>query len=86
MKAMNRFCRQRGKRFFFDTSDGNTFNVAGQQLIDLYGWVVPESEASSFEKKWMANEDREDPDFGEQWYQAVIWEDRGGIATPVILD
>ncbi|MCI1318777.1 MAG: hypothetical protein LKG38_05490 [Atopobiaceae bacterium] len=86
VKAMNRFCRQRGERFFFDTSDGDTFNIAGQHLIGLYGWIVPESEAERFEKEWKSEADLKDPEFGDKWYQTIIWEDRDGVATPIILD
>ena len=85
VKMMNEFCEQKGTRFFFDTSDCDIYDVGGQRLNDLYGCVVPESEADSFEKKWKAKADREDPEFGEQWYQAIVWEDRDGEATPVIL-
>lgn len=85
VRLMNECCESKGSRFFLSTSDGDTFDVAGMHLMGLYGWVVPIGEAESFEKEWMAGADFRDRDFGGQWYQAIVWEDRDGVATPVFL-
>jgi hypothetical protein len=85
VELMCSICRHNGFRFFFDTSDCDIYNVGGKRLNDLYGWIVPESEADDFEKKWRDKADWKDPDLGEQWYQAIVWEDYRGVATPVIL-
>ncbi|MDY2625262.1 MAG: hypothetical protein SOV74_02945 [Coriobacteriales bacterium] len=78
---MNEFCKKNGSRFFVDTSDCKIYDVGGARLNDLCGWIVPESEAESFEKGWMAGSDQEDEEFGEQWYEAILW----GVATVLRL-
>lgn len=85
VKLMDEFCKREGSRFFFDTSDCDIYDVGGKRLNDLYGWIVPESEADAFERKWMAWDDRNDDDFGNQWHHAIVWTDRDGVATPVVL-
>lgn len=85
VKMMNQFCMSKGSRFFFDTSDGNTFQIAGLRLMDLYGWIVPNSEAEDFEREWLDEVDLKDGDFGERWYRGIIWKEEDSAAIPVIL-
>lgn len=57
MELANAEAEKMGKRFFFDEMDVAMRAIGGKNCMDMFGWLVDESDVEDFELAWMDGHD-----------------------------
>ena len=62
--------------FYFDTGDGRDIVTDSFEGEDLMGWLIPQDQASVFEKEWNA---WDVSSIWNKYYCFAVWDDSDGL-------
>lgn len=73
--------KENGAVFFLFAGEGNELDIDGMEMMDMSGWLVPESEANDFEIAWKQSKRQSDLDKWADFFTFANWSRTNGVVS-----
>lgn len=70
-----------GAVFFLFAGEGNEQENGGMEMMDMSGWLIPESDANEFEVAWKQSKRQSDLDKWSDFFTFAKWSNSDGAIS-----